>query len=66
MTDTITVIGTCRCGERVSWDDEASDDARLVCKRCGADLGTLGAFRAKAVEAAKEKVRKMIKDALRF
>ena len=66
MTDTMSVSGNCPCGERVTWEeDDTTDDTQLVCKSCGAELGSFGSFRAQAVDAVKEKVRKMLKDAIR-
>jgi hypothetical protein len=59
---TISITGTCPCGTRVSWDDESSEDTMLVCKNCGAHLGTYGDFKNKAIETVRDQVRDTFKN----
>jgi hypothetical protein len=60
--NTISISGNCPCGTRVSWDDESSDDTILVCKNCGANLGTYGDFKNKAMDTVREHVRDTFKN----
>jgi hypothetical protein len=59
----ISVSGNCPCGARVSWDDESTtEDTILVCKDCGANLGTYGDFKNKAVDMVRDQVRDTFKN----
>jgi hypothetical protein len=63
MTETVSVSGNCGgCGERVSWPDDATEETLLICKNCGADLGTYGDFKNKAVETVKRRLVDIMKD----
>ena len=60
---TISISGNCPCGTRVSWDDQTTtEDAVLVCKNCGANLGTYGDFKDKAIDTVRDQVRDTFKN----
>jgi len=63
--DTVSVSAKCPCGEGLTWPEDATEDTPLVCKNCGADLGTYGDFQRKAIDAVKDRVESMFKDAFK-
>ena len=68
MSDTtkISVTGNCGiCQERVTWTDDATEQTVLVCKKCGATLGTYGDFKRKAIEKIRRRVVDSFKKAFK-
>jgi hypothetical protein len=62
MTDGVKVTFSCDlCGARIGWPDDAVDSTGITCQKCNQDCGTYGDLRAKAMEAAKAKIRAEIK-----
>ncbi|MES2490813.1 MAG: hypothetical protein V4607_13585 [Pseudomonadota bacterium] len=53
---TIPVSARCQCGESVSWDENSSQETVLICKKCGAELGTYGDLEAQAASTVAEKL----------
>jgi DNA-directed RNA polymerase subunit RPC12/RpoP len=66
MTDTVSVSFRCtNCGTKAEWPDDAVDSTKITCKNCGADHGTYGDLRHKAIEATKAHVAGLVKDAFK-
>jgi transcription elongation factor Elf1 len=67
MTTTkVPVTFNCKaCGEKLSWSDDATDNTRISCKKCGKYFGTYADLRHTATEAVRDKAVSIFKDALR-
>ena len=64
--DTVTVTFRCNlCGTKIEWPDDAIDSTKIACKNCGTDHGTYRDLRDAAMKATKDKVERMLKDALK-
>ena len=63
MTETIPVSFTCKkCGAKLTWSDDATDQTRISCVNCGQYFGTYGDLRHTAVEGLKAKIERSFKD----
>jgi DNA-directed RNA polymerase subunit RPC12/RpoP len=66
MTDKAQISFKCKkCGEKLSWSDDAIDSTLIICKKCGQRFGTYADLRHTAVEATKSKLESMLKDAIK-
>jgi len=54
-----------KCGARVHWPDDATDDLKLTCENCGDDLGTYGDLRNQGMGAARTEVERLFKEAFK-
>ena len=62
MPDEILISFACKkCGTKLDWFDDATDDTVLVCKNCGEHFGTYADLRHTALEAARARVDKILK-----
>ena len=53
-----------KCGTQVVWPDDATDETRLTCEKCGDDLGTYGDLRNQGLEATRAEVERLLKERL--
>ncbi len=53
-----------KCGARVVWPDDATDDLKLICTNCGDDLGTYGDLRNQGLDATRAEVERLLKKTL--
>lgn len=61
--DKIEVSFKCgKCGSRLSWADDSTDDTEVKCNDCGEVAGTYGELHEAAMSAAKSKVESMFSD----
>lgn len=66
MAGDITIKFNCRkCGNLITWDDEAGDSTVVACDGCGTEMGTLGDLKKVAMDAADKKAREVIDDRLK-
>lgn len=67
MTTTkVPVSFACKaCGEKLTWSDDAVDTTEIFCKECGKRFGTYADLRNTAIEAVKDRVESMFKDAIK-
>jgi DNA-directed RNA polymerase subunit RPC12/RpoP len=64
--DHVSVSFSCKkCGTKLSWPDDAEDALQIACSGCGAPAGTYGDLKKTAIDAAKEKIEDMFKNAFR-
>jgi len=66
-TDSVEVKFTCtKCGGTVlKLPDDRTDDSIATCKQCGVELGRWSDIKAKALQATKDHVTGMMKDAFK-
>jgi len=66
-TDSVTVKFTCtQCGGAVlELPDDHTDDSTATCKQCGVELGRWGDIKAKALQATRDHVAGMMKEAFK-
>lgn len=50
----VRVQAECSCGNVIQYDDDWSDDAKVICSKCGVDHGTFGNFQKHAQEAVND------------
>lgn len=63
MSFTVHATFKCeKCGARVTWADDATENTKLTCAKCGDDLGTYGDLRNQAATATAGKVAWLLKD----
>ena len=48
----VELVGRCKCGEVLMWEDFWTPDDLIKCKACGSDLGRFGELKAEATEFA--------------
>jgi len=66
MNKKVQVSFNCKkCGEKLSWSDDAIDSTKISCQKCGEHFGTYADLRHTAVEATKSKVASILKDKIK-
>lgn len=67
MTDEIKVTFSClNCGGSIlELPDDYTDDSTAKCKSCGTEFGRYGDVKAKAMDAAKNEVSAMFRNAFK-
>lgn len=47
----VRVQAECSCGQVIQYDDDWTDDAKIICVKCGADHGTFSHYKVQARDA---------------
>jgi ribosomal protein L44E len=64
--DKITINLECpKCHVAPHVDDESNDESAVYCPNCNAQFGTFVDVKAKARDAAKDKMQEMLRDAFK-
>lgn len=53
----VRIQAECSCGNQIQYDDDWSDNVKVICSKCGADHGTFGDFKRQAREAVNDFIR---------
>ena len=62
-SDDISISFNCKpCGTKVEWPDDSIDSTLICCSNCGEHFGTYGDLQETAMDAAKARVRDLIRE----
>lgn len=60
----VNVLARCgKCGEQLSWDDNITDTVRIICQKCGNDVGTYAELKNDASDAIRTRLESLMEDA---